>query len=88
MGDFDMTLRNPNLNELVKDNELCNVISESTCFKSINLTGTDNFLTYQKARFLETVIFETGLSDHHKLIGTMLRPKFAKEKPNKTFYHC
>ena len=32
--------------------------------------------------------FETGVSDHHKLIDTMLSPTFAKGKPKKIFYRC
>ena len=28
------------------------------------------------------------MSDHHKLIGTMLRSTFSKGKPKKMFYRC
>ena len=65
------TLDNPNFNELIENHELSALISEPTCFKSIN-----------------TLTFETGVSDHHKLIGTMLRSTFAKGKPKKIFYRC
>ena len=34
---------------------------------------------------MKTLTFETGVSDHHKLIGTMLRSTFAKGKPKKCF---
>ena len=88
MGDFNMTPNNSKLSELIADHELCTVISEPTCFKSINPTCIDNFLTNKKARFMKTVTFETGVSDHHKLIGTMLRSTFAKGKPKKMFYRC
>ena len=37
---------------------------------------------------MKTLTFETGVSDHHKLLGTMLRSTFAKGKPNKMFYRC
>ena len=37
---------------------------------------------------MKTLIFESGVSDHHKLIGTMLRSAFTKGKPKKMFYHC
>ena len=39
----------------------------------------------QKTRFMNTLLFETGLSDHHKLIGTMLRFTFPKGKLKKYF---
>ena len=35
---------------------------------------------------MNTLTFETGLSDHHKFIGTMLRSTLAKGKPKKIFY--
>ena len=35
---------------------------------------------------MKTLTFETSVSDHHKLIETMLGSTFAKEKPKKMFY--
>ena len=43
MGDFNMTRNNPKLSELIADHELCALILEPTCFKSINPTCIDNF---------------------------------------------
>ena len=83
MGDFNMTLSNPNFNEFIEDHKLSALISEPTCFKTINPTSIDNFLTSKKTYFMNTLTFETGVSDHHKLIGTMLRSAFAKEDPKK-----
>ena len=54
MGDFNMTPNNPKLSELIDDHELCTLISEPTCFKSINPTCIDNFLTNKKTRFMKT----------------------------------
>ena len=34
---------------------------------------------------MNTLTFKTGLSDHHKFIGTVLRSTFAKGKPKKIF---
>ena len=72
MGDFNMTPNNSKLRELIIDHELCTLISEPICFKSTNPTFINNFLTNKKTRFTKTLTFETGVSDHHKLIGTML----------------
>ena len=103
MDDFNMTPNNPKLSELIADHELCTLISEPTCFKSINHTCIDdtctdntciddtcidNFLTNKKTSFMKTLRFETGASDHHKLIGTMLRSRVAKGKLKKMFYRC
>ena len=89
-----MAPKNPKLNNLIEDHELFNLISEPKvsilllCFKIINSTCTDNFLTNQKPCFMKTDTFETGLFAHHKLIVMMLRSTFAKGKPNKMFSHC
>ena len=88
MGDFNMTPNNPKLSELITDHELCALISELTCFKSIKPTRIDNFLTDRKTRFMKTLTFEARVYDHHKLIGTILRSTFTKGKPKKMFYRC
>ena len=88
MGDFNTILESPNFNELIEDHELFALISELTCFKSINPTCIDNFLTSKKARFTNTPTLEMGVSDHHILIGTMLRSTFDKCKPKKIIYGC
>ena len=48
MGDFNMTQNNSKLSELIADHELCILISGATCFKSINPTFIDNFLSNKK----------------------------------------
>ena len=45
MRDFNMTLDNLNFNELIEDHELSALISEPTCFRSINPICIDTFLT-------------------------------------------
>ena len=88
MGHFNRTLDNPNFNELIEDHELFSLISKSTRFKGINPTCINNFLTSKKTRFMNTLTFETGVSDHHKLIRIMLKSTFAKGKSKKMFYLC
>ena len=80
---------NPKLNVLlIEDHELCNLILGPTYFKSINPICIDNFLIDWKARFMKNLALETGISDHHKLIGPKLRSTFTKEKPSKILYCC
>ena len=70
---------------MIDDHELYTLISKPTCFKSINRNCIDNFLTTKNIRFMKTLTSETCVSDQYKLIGTMLRSTFAKEKPKKMF---
>ena len=88
MSDFNTRPNNLKLSELIADHELCTQISEPLSLKSINPTCIDNFLTNKKTRFMKTLTFGTGISDHHKLTGTMLRSTFTKGKPKKMFYRC
>ena len=53
MDDFNMTPNNPKLSDLIDNHELCTLISESTCFKSINRTCIGNFVTNKKNSFHE-----------------------------------
>ena len=48
MGDLNMTLDNPNFNELIENHELSALISEPTCFKDLDPTCTENFITSKK----------------------------------------
>ena len=48
MGDLNMTLNNPNLNELIKDHELSALISEFTYLKIIIQHALKAFLQAKK----------------------------------------
>ena len=60
---------------------LTNLISSSTCFKSLSGTSIDLFLTNRKKSFHNTAITETG--DHRKLITSFLRSHFEGIPPKK-----
>ena len=74
MGDLNIdTLKNGAdtshyLSDLYDTFSLTNLISSSTCFKSLSGTSIDVFLTNRTRNFHNTAITETGISDHHKLI--------------------
>ena len=56
------------LSDLCYTFSLKNVITGKICFKKTTGTFLDIFLTNRLRSFLKMDIFETGLSDHHKLI--------------------
>ena len=87
MGDFNMTLDNPNFNELAEDHKLSAPISGPTCFRSINPTCIHIFLQAKKTGFMN-LIFKTSVSDHYKHIRMMLRSHLPQGKPAKMFYRC
>ena len=62
-----------------------NLITNNTCFK-----GDDSCIylifTNRKHCFKNTSSFETGISDHHHLIHSMLKTTFEKEESKKVTY--
>ena len=73
LGDFNLSFENSHLQNLMQIYNLCSLIKEPTCFQSHNPTCIGNFLANQKAMFKLSRLFETGLSDHHRLISVVYR---------------
>ena len=60
---------------------LTNIINSKTCFKAQKGTSIDVLLTNKPGSFHKTGIFETGISDHHKLILSVFRSYFTRIPP-------
>ena len=60
---------------------LTNLIKEPTCFKLQNSTRLDLILTNRPRSSIKFQDFETGLSDCHKLVCSILRASFKKLLP-------
>ena len=58
-----------------------NFINKPTCFQSNTPTCIDLILTNKKNLFKLTNTFETGISDYHKLVSTILKPGSFKGTP-------
>ena len=61
-------------------NSLSNLIKTNTCFKAKG-SGIDLILTNRKFSFKFTSTYETGISDHHHMIYTMLKSCFQNIEP-------
>ena len=55
----------------------------ATCFKTIKGRPIDLMLTNKKHSFMKSQSFETGFSDHHHLVYTILKSTYVK-LPSKT----
>ena len=64
-----------------------NMMKQNTCFKDDRGSCIDLLITNSKFSFMKTNSFETGLSDHHHMIYTILRTKFEKFQPKKLIDH-
>ena len=85
-GDFNMSVENSHFQNLMQIYDLSPLIKEPTCFQSHNPTCIHNFLTNQKAIFKLSRLFETGLSDHHKLISVVMKSGVFRGPPRKKVY--
>ena len=62
--------------------ELRNLIKVPTCFKNAeNPSSIDVILTNTKEMFQNSTAIETGISDHHKLVVTVMKVYSEKQKP-------
>ena len=69
----------------LNEHDLINFIKNNTCFKGEG-SCIDLILTNRKFLFKNSTSFETGLSDHHHLIYSMLKTTFHKEETKALIY--
>ena len=87
LGDFNVVSSDHALNEFCDTYHLKNLISEPTCFKNaLNPSSIDVILTNRKSCFHDSKAIETGLSDHHKMILSVLKSNFEKRDPIEVHY--
>ena len=68
------------------DQNFSHLIKKNTCFKGKNGSIIDLILNNRKFNFKFSSTFETGLSDHHHLIYSMMKASFQKEEPKSLIY--
>ena len=84
-GDFNTEVSDV-LSIFLYQHDLENLVKDKTCFKNANNPSTiDHFFTNNSLAFQNTTTF-TGLSDYHKLVLTVLKNTFSKNKPREIFY--
>ena len=86
MGDFNLTIENKHLEELLNLFNLKSLISSPTCFQSTNPRCIDLILTNQEDLFSNSNTCEVGISDHHHLVSTMLNKTISEGSTKTLFY--
>ena len=82
-GDFNVQVSDIKLDTFCSIWNVKSLGKEPTCFKNPNNPSCiDLFLNNAIRSFQETQIFETGLSDFHKIVVTVLKSTFPKLPPN------
>ena len=85
LGDFSLEPSSPSMLSFMDNQNFVSFIKNKTCFKG---TGSciDLILTNRKYSFKNTSSYETGLSDHHHLIYSVMKTTFKYEETKKCFY--
>ena len=77
-GDFNLQISHPVILSFMNNENFINLVKGNTCFKGKG-SCIDLILTNRRYSFKHTSSTETGLSDHHHLISSMMRTTFEKE---------
>ena len=82
LGDLNTEISNSFMGQFCASYNLKSLIQEPTCFKSVdNPSCIDLILTNHPMCFQNSGVYETGISDFHKLTFTVLKTYFQKTKP-------
>ena len=88
LGDLNIVWDNTQLQNFCECFLLEHLIKKPTCYKGDTPTGIDHIITNIPKRFMKSIVLETGISDHHKMITTFFRSTFAKGKRKTFYYRC
>ena len=81
LGDFNIEEKQEEEKTFMETYQLKNLIQQPKCFKSDNPTCIDLILTNRPSSFQNSGATETGLSDFHSMIVTILKGGFMKRGP-------
>ena len=85
--DFNSEVEGVDMKEFCETYNLVNLIKDLTYFKSVrHPTSIDVILTNKNNCCYNSCSIETGLSDHHKMTVTVLKPYYKKLKPSVISY--
>ena len=86
IGDFNKEPDDMHLSKFIHNYMLYNHVKFKTCWKSKKGTCIDLILSNQKYSHIHTNTIDTGLSDCHHMIYTILKSTFIKSQPSIVTY--
>ena len=87
LGDFNVETKEKIISEFMNTDNLKNLAKQKTCFKNPECPSCiDLILTNCPKSFQNNSVFETGLSDFHKMTITVMKQHFSKLKPKVISY--
>ena len=86
-GDFNSEEGESCLDTFLCDYDAKNIVKEKACFKNIEKPSCiDLIITNSVHSFQNTSVISTGLSDFHKMVLTVVKTTFRKNKPREIIY--
>ena len=79
LGDLNMEVHESSLKTFIEERELYSMIKTLTCFKSVYGRYIDLLLTNSEHSFQKSQSFETGFSDFHHMIYTILKTTLLRK---------
>ena len=87
MGDLNSEISEERMNIFCNTYYFKCLVKEPTCFKNINNPSCVDLILTNKSLFSQhTKVIETGLSDFHRLTGTMMKSTYQKKQPQLLIY--
>ena len=87
IGDLNSSTSEKAMKEFCEMYDLENLIKKPTCFKNPdNPSSIDVILTNSKNMFQNSITLETGISDFHKMVITVMKVYSEKQEPIKVKY--
>ena len=87
IGDFNAGVEDASMKNFCSSYNLSSMINKPTCFKNPDRPSCiDLILTNCSRNFQNFCAIETGLSDFHKLVATILKTVYKKSKPKMITY--
>ena len=88
IGNLNSEMSEPALDEFSQTYNLESIINKPTCLKNPENPNScmDLVLTTEQERFLKARTVKTGLSDFHKMVVSIFKTSFKKQKPKIVTY--
>ena len=86
IGDFNIIPESKKSSDFCEINKLEHLLLKPSCFKDLLSSAIDLSVNDHKESFMSSDVYEAGISDHNKMIISVLRKTFADNKPKTVFY--
>ena len=81
LGDFNAGVEDTDIKYFCSSYSFTSMLNKATCYSPDKPTCTDLILTNCPGSFQNSCVVETGLSDFHKMVVTVMKTSYRKSQP-------